>query len=56
VFRDDLEKNQNNGWSLFGLSQSLRAQGREAEAGEVAAEFEKVWRKADTTLTRSVIE
>jgi hypothetical protein len=41
---------------LLGLSQSLRAQGREAEAGEVAAEFEKVWRKADTKLTRSVIE
>src|SRR5262249_890998 len=27
VYREDLERNPNNGWSLFGLAQSLRAQG-----------------------------
>ncbi|MGH7342136.1 MAG: tetratricopeptide repeat protein, partial [Candidatus Rokuibacteriota bacterium] len=53
VYRDDLARNPNNGWSLFGLAQSLRAQGKTAEATEVDARFRKAWAKADVTITAS---
>jgi hypothetical protein len=35
---------------LFGLEQSLRLQGRENEAKQVAKEFKKAWKHADTKL------
>ena len=53
VYRDDLARNPNNGWSLFGLAQSLRAQGKTAEARQVDASFQKAWAKADVKLTAS---
>jgi len=53
VYRDDLARNPNNGWSLFGLAQSLRAQGKTAEAAQADASFEKAWAKADVKLTAS---
>ena len=53
VYRDDLARNPNNGWSLFGLAQSLRAQGKAAEAAQADASFQKAWAKADVKLTAS---
>src|SRR5262245_5530265 len=53
VYRDDLRRNPDNGWSLLGLAQSLRAQGRPAEAAEVEARFRKAWARADVALTGS---
>ena len=53
VYRDDLKRNPNNGWSLFGLAQSLKAQGKTAEAAEVEAAFRKALALADVTLTAS---
>lgn len=53
VYREDLKKWPNNGWSLFGLLQTLRAQGRTREADEVQARFDKEWSRADVTLTSS---
>jgi len=53
VYRDELRRNPDNGWSLFGLAQSLRAQKREAEAKEVEARFAKAWQNADIKLTAS---
>jgi len=38
---------------LFGLAQALRAQGKDAEAAEVDARFNKAWEGADVTLTAS---
>ena len=35
AYREELQRNPDNGWSLYGLAQSLRAQKREAEAKEV---------------------
>mgnify|MGYP001815720319 FL=1 len=32
IYWQDLEQNRENGWSLFGLMQSLRAQGKDAQA------------------------
>ncbi|MFB3820331.1 MAG: tetratricopeptide repeat protein, partial [Candidatus Methylomirabilales bacterium] len=53
VYREDLQRNPENGWSLFGLAQSLRAQGKTAEAAEVEARFRKAWARADVALTAS---
>ena len=39
-----------NGWSLHGLAQSLRAQKRAGEASEVEARFKKAWSKADVAM------
>lgn len=50
VFREDLRRNRRNGRSLFGLTESLKAQGREYESGLVRREFERAWRNADTQL------
>ena len=49
-FREDLEIYRDNGWSLFGLYQSLEAQGKKNEAREVKIKFEKAFAKADITL------
>ena len=53
VYRDDLKRNPDNGWSLFGLAQSLRAQGKTAEAAAAEARFQKAWARADVTLSAS---
>jgi tetratricopeptide (TPR) repeat protein len=50
VFRADLEKHPRNGRSLFGLSESLKAQGKEYAARMVQREFEGAWKNADTKL------
>lgn len=53
VYRKDLVDYPRNGWSMFGLAQALRAQGKTGEAAEVSAKFEQAWSKADITLTGS---
>ena len=53
VYRADLKKNRNNGWALFGLHQSLRAQGKNQEARKVQKQFESAWSGADVALTSS---
>jgi len=50
VFREDLRRNRRNGRSLFGLSESLKAQGKLYEAQLVRREFESAWKDADTKL------
>ncbi len=53
VYREDLRRNRENGWSLFGLLQSLRAQGKTAESAEIEPRFRKAWKDADVVLTAS---
>jgi tetratricopeptide (TPR) repeat protein len=53
VYRDDLKKLPNNGWSLYGLSRCLEAQGQHEEAAKAAARFQEVWADADVKLTSS---
>lgn len=53
VYRRDLEEFPENGWSLFGLEQSLRANGRDEEAEAVRVRFDRAWRWADVTLESS---
>jgi predicted Zn-dependent protease len=53
VYREDLQRWPENGWSLFGLTQALEQQGKTAEAKEIKRRFEKVWQRADVTLRSS---
>ena len=53
LYREDLKRFPENGWSLFGLAQALRAQGKSAEAADVDARFARAWAGADVTLTAS---
>jgi tetratricopeptide (TPR) repeat protein len=55
VYREDLRRHPENGWSLYGLSRSLKKQGKAAEAAAVAARFEKVWQHADIKMTASCL-
>jgi tetratricopeptide (TPR) repeat protein len=50
VFREDLSRNRRNGRSLFGLAESLKAQGKAHDARLVNREFERAWKNADTRL------
>jgi hypothetical protein len=53
VYREDLRLNRENGWSLFGLAQSLRLQGKTEDAAAAEARFRRAWANADVTLTAS---
>jgi len=55
VYRADLERFPDNGWSLFGLRQALTEQHRDAEAAEVAERFGRVFEQADVVLVSSRI-
>ena len=56
VYRDDLARLPENGWSLLGLAESLRKQKKNAdEVAQTQAKFEKVWAKADLTITTSCL-
>lgn len=51
VFRADLAVNRRNPRSLFGLMESLKAQGRTGDATWVQDQFDAAWSHADTHLT-----
>ncbi len=53
VYWEDLKRNRENGWSLFGLLQALKAQGKNGDAALVEARFKKAWAQADVKLTSS---
>jgi len=56
IYRKDLARLPENGWSLFGLASSLRAQKKNAEeAATTNAKFRKLWAKADTKITSSCL-
>ncbi|HYM81078.1 MAG TPA: hypothetical protein VEY91_06670 [Candidatus Limnocylindria bacterium] len=53
AFRADLERNPENGWSLHGLAQALRARKATADATEVEKRFRAAWARADVEPMRS---
>ena len=55
VYREDLRRNPENGWALFGLAQALRASGKSGDAVPVDARFAKAWKGADVSLTASAL-
>lgn len=50
VFRAELQRHLRNGRALFGLVESLRAQGKKHAAALIQREFEGAWKNADTKL------
>ena len=53
VYREDLKRWPENGWSLLGLGRSLRAQGK--DAAEVDRRFKGAWKDADIQATSSCL-
>ena len=53
VYKRDLEQYPHNGWSTYGLIQSLAAQGKNAEADEHRGHFAMMWALADVELSAS---
>ncbi|MBL8963692.1 MAG: tetratricopeptide repeat protein [Phycisphaeraceae bacterium] len=55
VYREDLARLPENGWSLFGLAECLKAQGMTAEAAKVRERFGRAWSRADTSIGASCL-
>ena len=53
VYWEDLKRNRENGWALFGLLQALRVQGKTDAATLIEGRFKMAWSRADVTLTAS---
>ncbi len=53
VYWQDLRKNQENGYALYGLWQSLKAQGKVDEAASLEKRFRSAWAEADVQLASS---
>ncbi len=55
VYLEDLEVLRQNGWSLMGLYNVYKAQGRSTEAAAIYKEFQEAWKYADFVITGSVL-
>jgi tetratricopeptide (TPR) repeat protein len=53
VYREELRRNPDNGWSLLGLAQSLEAQQKSKPADEAREQFAVAWQHADVDLEAS---
>ena len=53
LFREDLRRHPENGWSLRGLTDAQRTQGKSKEAAATEARFRKAWARADEGLENS---
>ena len=53
VYRDNLAEHPSTGFALLGLSQSLAAQGKAAEASSVQRERKLAWRHSDANIASS---
>lgn len=53
VYWEDLRRNPKNGYALFGLKQSLIAQGKDAMAEVTRGRFQRAWTQADVVLKSS---
>jgi hypothetical protein len=51
VYREDLKQHPHNGWSLVGLHQALKQQGKDST--DVDADFRGSWARADTPINAS---
>ena len=53
VYRKDLADHPQNGWSLYGLVESLQVQGKTQEVLEIQRRFKEAWADADVELKGS---
>ena len=54
VYREDLKKLPNNGWSLYGLHAALKQQGK-AEAASIEKKFQAAWANSEVKITSSCL-
>jgi tetratricopeptide (TPR) repeat protein len=54
AFWEDLKRNPENGWSLSGLLEALKAQKKTEEAAQVEARLRKAWKDADVKRISTV--
>jgi len=55
VYQEDLRRNPENGWALFGLSMAYKMDGKKAEAGAAQKRFKKAWKDADVAIQSSCL-
>ncbi|MFG6685498.1 hypothetical protein ACGK9U_02880 [Mariniflexile sp. HNIBRBA6329] len=55
TYNEDLRVLRQNGWSLTGLYQSLKAQGKMEEAKKIKQEFDLAWSDADIKIDASIL-
>ncbi|TMU56760.1 tetratricopeptide repeat protein [Flagellimonas algicola] len=55
VYREDLKVLRQNGWSLMGLHNSLKAQGKMEEAAKIKQEFDQAWAHSDIQIENSTL-
>lgn len=55
VYGEDLKRNPNNGWSLYGMSDALQRLGRHDEAARYQALFKDIWAHADIQIDSSCL-
>ncbi len=53
IYWEDLRRNRENGWALYGLMKALEAQGKTEQAALVTKRLDKAWSRADVKLTSS---
>jgi len=53
VYREDLRRNNDNGWSLTGLQLALQKQGRRSETEEISMRLARAFHDADTRPSSS---
>jgi Flp pilus assembly protein TadD len=53
IYWEDLRRNRENGWALYGLMKALEAQGKTEQAALTKERLEKAWSRADVKLTSS---
>lgn len=53
VYREDLKRWPHNGWSLYGLMKSLKAQGKTQEAYAIELQWQRAWSRADVSIEAS---
>ncbi|MBS0000480.1 MAG: hypothetical protein KFF73_15985, partial [Cyclobacteriaceae bacterium] len=47
LFKEDLDKNRDNGWALYGLAESLKARNLNQEAELIEKQFAEAWKWSD---------
>lgn len=55
VYREDLKRYADNGWSLYGLAKALAAQNKTAQAADAEKRFKAAWGQADIQLSASAL-
>jgi tetratricopeptide (TPR) repeat protein len=55
VYKEDLDEFPHNGWSLYGLTKTLKKQHKMKEAEKAEEQFNKAWQYADVKISSSRI-